>query len=189
MKTYPPKFTKQEEEIYERDFKEVFTKTEFNVLLSKSRLEYLASNESQICKVGQSFKELIYIAQINEGFSVVLEDKSGNIVTTVPTGSWIGIIEYAKREDYLNNEKLKQAIALGEYELVWQISATIRENSSIPVHKVTSQPNLASLTNENLKLNVEEEEYKKLQFLKKRSEGCIVYRFSIEVFLIIYFSN
>jgi hypothetical protein len=173
-KMLPPTFKPLEKEIYERDFKETFNQHEFKLFLSKGKLEYLSSHESQICKVGQSFKELVYIAYINEGFAIVLEDSDENMITQVPEGSWIGIIEYAKREDYLKIPKLNKAIHDGKYELIWNISAVMRDS------------NFRKLTEDELKYgrkNTEEndEEFKEYQFLKKRAEGCIIYRFSIEV--------
>lgn len=175
----PPKFKPQEKEIYERDFKEIFNQHEFKLFLSKGKLEYLSSHESQICKVGQSFKELVYIAYINEGFTIVLEDSDENMITQVPEGSWIGIIEYAKREDYLRIPKVNKAIHDGKYELIWNISAVMRDS------------NFRKLSEDELKTGVRkltevEDDFKEFQFLKKRAEGCIIYRFSIEVRFLIF---
>eukprot|EP00340_Litonotus_pictus_P006638 CAMPEP_0170528592 /NCGR_PEP_ID=MMETSP0209-20121228/14108_1 /TAXON_ID=665100 ORGANISM="Litonotus pictus, Strain P1" /NCGR_SAMPLE_ID=MMETSP0209 /ASSEMBLY_ACC=CAM_ASM_000301 /LENGTH=213 /DNA_ID=CAMNT_0010819933 /DNA_START=285 /DNA_END=926 /DNA_ORIENTATION=- len=162
---------------YDRTFKEVFSEDEFYLLLEHGKMEYLSTGESQLCKVGQSFKELIYVAQIHEGYTVVLEDYQGNMVANVSEGSWIGIIEYAKREDYLKNKELAASIKDGKYELIWQISATIRD-------KNFNKINPDDTTVEDIKdvaVNKEEDQdISQYEFLKKRNEGCIVYRFSIE---------
>ena len=183
-KKVPPKFNELENAIYERDFKDVFSKNEFKMLINKSRVEYLSSNESQICKVGQSFKEIVYVADIHEGFTVELKDANNNFVSNVQPGSWIGIGEYAIREDYLKNPILSKAIANGEYELVWEISASIKStnvnnNKEFTNHEEVKQNDIVrnmivhpSHTSINIKDYI---------FLKKRSEGCIIYKFSIEV--------
>jgi hypothetical protein len=168
----PPKFSDLEKLIYERNFKDVFTQFQFRMLLDKARVEYLSSNESQICKVGQSFKEVIYIAQINDGFSVELRDENERIISNVKEGSWIGIAEYAIREDYLKNPVLNKAITQGDYELVWEVSASIVQNKANENHKTPHRHIINSKKSKNL------EEY---VYLKKRSEGCIVYKFTIEV--------
>lgn len=173
-KKIPPKFTLLEEEVYNRDFKEVFSRNEFNLLKSYGRMEYLSSNESQICKVGQSFKEIIYIAQIHEGFSVELYDASGMFVSEVKQGSWIGIGEYAIRENYLKNAYLSKLISTGEYELVWEISAVIKEHGKVETETKKHLTN--NIGASNTKPNVDN-----FVFLKKRSEGCIIYKFTIEV--------
>lgn len=171
----PPKFKPQEKEIYDRDFKEVFNEHEFKLFLSKGKVDFLSTHESQICKIGQSFKEVIYIAHINEGFTITLEDSNENLITTISEGSWIGISEYAKREDYLRIPKLEQAIHEGRYELVWNVSAVMRDSS---LRKLTE---VEMWTNYERKLTDDEDEFKEYLFLKKRGEGCTVYRFSIEV--------
>lgn len=176
----PPTFKPQEKEIYERDFKEIFNQHEFKLFLSKGKLEYLSSHESQICKVGQSFKELVYIAYINEGFTIVLEDSDENMITQVPEGSWIGIIEYAKREDYLRIPKVNKAIHDGKYELIWNISAVMRDSSFRKLSEDELKTGVRKLTEV-------EDDFKEFQFLKKRAEGCIIYRFSIEVSLFLMY--
>lgn len=182
-KVIPPKFDEEEKEIYERDFKEVFDNFEFRMLLDEGRRDYLSSNESQVCKFGQSFKEIIYVAKIHPGYRVVLEDNEGNMVSEVQEGSWIGLIEYAKREDYLQNEKLKEAIHLGKYELIWQISATLRDDNFNVINRKTLEPNFAK---ELIRMNtsrpeINDDEINQYQFLKKRAEGCTIYRFPLEV--------
>jgi hypothetical protein len=174
----PVKLSEEEKRLYERDFKEVFTETEFNIFLKTGRAEYLSSNESQLCKYGQSFRELIYVAKVTEGFSVCLEDKQGEVFTTVQEGSWIGLIEYAKREDYISEKKLNEAIHAGKYELIWNISCTIRDKNQKKL----------KLNNDITRMDtvVTADEYEHYQFLKRRDEGCIIYKFPIDVRLIYF---
>lgn len=172
-KKIPPKFSELEEKIYTRNFQEVFSRFEFKMLLDKARVEYLSTNESQICKIGQSYREVIYVAHINEGYSVELRDINNNIISNVKEGSWIGIAEYAIREDYLKNPKLRKVIMDGDYELVWEVTASIVQNN-----KENNEMEKVIKKNEN------REQYEDFVYLKKRSEGCIVYKFTMEVILI-----
>lgn len=167
----PPKLTEIELEIYERDFKEVFTKSQFKLLIDKTaRVEYFSTNSSQICKIGQSYNELIYIAQLYNGFSVILEDNYGKQIYEASTGSWIGVIEYAKREDYMSNKTIKDGIIKSELELVWQISAYLRQN------KDKQDPIILG----DVKLDLSSD-LKNYNFLRRRNEGCLIYRFDIQV--------
>ena len=167
-KMYPPKLTEIERTIYERDFKEVFNEHEFDLLLKKGRAEYISANETQLCKFAQSFKEIIYVAKINDGYTIVLENSKGKAFAEVNVGSWIGIIEYAKREDYIKIPELENYIQQGHYEMIWNISATLRDKEGRKIAPEVNSPK-------------EDDLLEKYEFLKKRSEGCIIYRFPIEV--------
>lgn len=173
---------------------------QFNYFLKKCKIDYLSMNESQICKVGQSFKELIYIAHINDGYSVVLEDSKGKLISYLKPGSWIGCIEYAKRDFIMKEPILEKLIKSGKLELVWQVSALIREKSKyeekeveVGIKKVVKKDGV-NLSDSNL--NIGKDEFLKLKgyfeegneimeelklFLRNRSNGCIVYRISMEV--------
>lgn len=180
----PPKFNEMEEKCYERDFKEVFSRNEFKLLLSKSKIDYLSTNESQICKIGGSFKEIIYIAQLDEGFSVILEDKEGKLISQLKEGSWIGCIEYAKKDIILSHKGLGSMIKNGTLEIVWQVSGLLRENSLI-TNKLTENDVNENKDESNAQLNQiikSDENLKELKlFLRSRKRGCIVYRFNVEV--------
>jgi hypothetical protein len=188
----PPKFSPFETNIYERDFAEVFSTNEFKMLINHGTLEYLSQNESQICKVGQSFKEIIYIAQLNEGFELYLLDRNDNIISRLSEGSWIGIGEYAIREDYMKNPKIREEILSGQYEVTWGVSGLLRqvkeENKEFDEkgeQRRNSERIYIETQNEKL-INEKKDVYMKSErsdnlMLKKRSEGCIVYRFSLEV--------
>lgn len=188
-KLMPPKFDEEETEIYERDFKETFSSSEFRMLLNQGRREYLSSNESQICKYGQSFKEIIYVAQIYDRYRIVLEDNDGNMVSEVKQGSWIGINENAIREDYMQNEKIKEAIN-GKYELIWQISATLRDDNLNIINRKTIESNFNRdlAIRSTLRTEVNDDELSRYQFIKKRVEGCVIYRFPIEVRIYYYYN-
>ncbi len=191
IKKLPPKFNEIEEKCYERDFKEVFTREEFKLLLSKSKIDYLSTNESQICKIGGSFKEIIYIAKLNEGFSVELEDINGKLISRLKEGSWIGCIEYAKKDIIVKHKELGKMINDGTLELVWQVSGLLREYSigNKENNKLNEEKN--NPDDSNLQLNQiikTDENLKELKlFLRNRKKGCIVYRFNIEVSSINYF--
>ena len=173
-KKMPPKFTELEQYTYDMTFKNVFNHYEYKMLLKKARVEYLSTNESQICKVGQSFKDIIYVAKINEGFNIELRDLNNEFITCVNEGSWIGIGEYAIREEYLKNEKIANGIKDGKYELVWEVTADIvKKNNKLDANALEKNKEnelLNNITDRN-----------KHTFLKKRSEGCIIYRYSMEV--------
>ena len=210
-KMVPPVLDSKEEIIYERDFKEVFTRQQYKLLLSKSRKDYYSNNISQLCKTGQTFKELIYLAYIHEGYSVILEDQFGKLISILKPGSWIGIIEYSKREIIMNNPVLSHLIKEGELELVWQVSAVIKKTSE--VEKMAKQESLKIVEHENYDRNEDQEENEKKVFVghgsnkqdlkeiikndpnanqldffvKNRNTGCYVYRFDLEVsYLFIY---
>ncbi len=179
-KKMPPKFSELEQTCFDRDFKDVFSPNEFKMLLDKGRLEYLSQNESQICKVGQSFKEIVYVAHINDGFCVELRDSNNNFVSNVHAGSWIGIEEYAIREDYLKNPILNKAIKNGEYELIWEISAHIKEfdkKGSKGQETNKEDDYIQKMIVHPTKSHINMTDY---VFLRKRSEGCIIYKFTIE---------
>lgn len=156
-----------------------------------AKLDYLSTNESQICKIGQSFKEIIYIAHINEGFSVVLEDIHGKLISTLNSGSWIGCIEYAKKGILMKHKSLEKLIFEGKIELVWQVSAMLREDK----HYIENQATLGKkhkpdescciLDDSKLKLNDimdSDDTMKELKFfIRNKKRGCIIYRFNIEV--------
>lgn len=191
-KMLPPKFSPFETNIYERDFAEVFSTNEFKMLINHGTLEYLSQNESQICKVGQSFKEIIYIAQLNEGFELYLLDRNDNIISRLSEGSWIGIGEYAIREDYMKNPKIREEILSGQYEVTWGVSGLLRqvkeENKEFDEkgeqrrnsERIYIETQNEKLINEKKDVYIKSERSDNLM-LKKRSEGCIVYRFSLEV--------
>lgn len=175
IKKIPPKFSNLEEYTYNITFKNVFSKDEYKMLLEKSNKEYLSTNQSQICRIGQSFKDIIYVAKLNNGFKIELRDVNNQIITYVEEGSWIGIGEYAIREDYLKNQDISSSIINGKYELVWGVSATIVKNKDNEIEHRTNQYYDDDKYIKQLMAN------KNITFLKKRSEGCIIYRFSLVV--------
>lgn len=176
-KMAPPKLTEIESEMYERDFKEVFTRSQFKMLISSAaRVEYHSTNSSQICKIGQSYNELIYVARLNHGYSVVLEDSEGRQIYEAAAGSWIGVIEYAKREDYMRNKKIKDGLLKSQLELVWQISAYLKHR---PELKTENADNFVK----DFKLEISD--FKNYNFLRMRNEGCLIYRFDILVIVFI----
>lgn len=185
IKKLPPKFNEIEEKCYNRDFKEVFSRDEFKLLLSKSKIDYLSTNESQICKIGGSFKEIIYIAQLNEGFSVELEDANGKLISRLKEGSWIGCIEYAKKDIIVKHKDLGKLIKDGSLELVWQVSGLLREYSigNENENKLIEGKNNGDDSNVQLNQLIKtDENLKELKlFLRNRKKGCVVYRFNIEV--------
>lgn len=185
IKKLPPKFNEIEEKCYNRDFKEVFSRDEFKLLLSKSKIDYLSTNESQICRIGGSFKEIIYIAQLNEGFSVELEDANGKLISRLKEGSWIGCIEYAKKDIIVKHKDLGKLIKDGSLELVWQVSGLLREYSigNENENKLIEGKNNGDDSNVQLNQLIKtDENLKELKlFLRNRKKGCVVYRFNIEV--------
>ena len=204
-KMVPPVLDSREEVIYERDFKEVFSKQQYKLLLSKARKDYYSNNFSQLCKSGQTFKELIYVAYIHEGYSVILEDQFGKLISILKPGSWIGIIEISKREIIMNNPNLAQLIREGELELVWQVSAVIKKTSE--VEKMAKNESLKIVEHNNYDRDENQEENERAVFVghgdkkqnlkellkndpnanqldffvKNRNTGCYVYRFDLNV--------
>jgi len=192
-KMLPPKLSQLESTVYQRDFAQVLSNNEFKMLVNQGSLEYLSQNESQICKVGQSFKEIIYVAQLNEGFELLLCDRNDNIISRLSEGSWIGIGEYAVREDYMNNPKIKNEILSGNYELTWGVSGLLRQVKGNDNQDVISErkdfDKQIHVETQHDKL-IDEKRYVSVHdkkrmdnhlMLTKRSEGCIIYRFSLEV--------
>lgn len=207
----PPSFSPQELEIYQRTFKEVFDEVEFRNLMDIAKIDYMSMNAAQICSIGQSFKELIYVAHIHDGYSVVLEDEEGHHISKLKAGSWIGCIEYVKKGLILKHEVLGKLIKTGNLELVWQVSAHIKDSTNVIIDdeyekadqvyqydnkddKKLNKGNNKVWVNElhkkdsNLKAIMEEsEETKQLQFfLRNREKGCIIYRFPIDVIIFLY---
>jgi len=101
----PVVLTPLEEEVFNRDFKEYLTKLQFKYLISKFKLEHWLANDSEFCKIGNPFNEIIYIAKINPGYSVKLSSRKIHL-KDLKESSWIGIIEYFKDLNKNPEEKL-----------------------------------------------------------------------------------
>jgi hypothetical protein len=105
-------------------------------------------------------------------------------------GSWIGCIEYAKKDIIIKHKELGKMINDGSLELVWQVSGLLREYSIGNNEKITKDDKV-DVDDSNVELNQiikSDENLKELKlFLRNRKKGCVVYRFNIEVSFFIYF--
>ena len=132
----------------------------------------MSTNATQICKVGQSFKEILYIASVNEGFRIELEDEFGHLITILKPGSWIGVVEHSKKEMIEKHPELSELVKTNKMELVWGISAIIKKNNK-------DQEKIEEMKEFNIK---EDNNINQLNiFLSKKQSGCVVYRFDLNV--------
>ena len=167
LKLLPIKLTLLENEIYNRDFKSYLTPNQFKLFISSFESEMHSTNNSQLCTFGQTFNELIYIAKIYEGFDIDLRSEDNRIMSQATEGSWIGVIEYSKREQYMTIPEIHTKMNNDELEVTWGVSATLNIKNNSIVNKYKE----VLYDNDNM-------EY---QLLKPKNKGCKIYRVNLTV--------
>ena len=154
-----PRLTKEQENIY-KVFSKSLTKKQFLNLLSVSSILNLSKEQSNISRIGESFRDVIYLSNINENYKISVENENG-VVEEIKSGQWIGAHEYSKRAAYLKDMKIGQKLINEELELLWNSSAKLKE-----INK--KNDNNSEDGNNNI-------------ILKNRIEICTVLRVSIDV--------
>lgn len=153
-------FSEIEEEIYQRDFQKYFHRADFKKFIKNFEPELHTAHDSQLCKFGQSCKEVIYIAKVFEGFQVEVETQSGENIAHLKSGNWIGINEYLILDKYSSNQWCLDALTRSTHELVWGVSAYARyvreKENSLDVESGIAY-----------------------YLLEKKQKGCVIYRFNL----------
>jgi hypothetical protein len=118
----PPKFTKEQKEIFRNHFKNYLSPVELNLLLSHHRRRILKVSTTVI-KSGNEFSSLFFIAKIGKNCRVELKSKRRNF--DLVEYSWVGMPEYLNLIS--KKESLNQALRdsdTGE----WNVSIHIEVN-------------------------------------------------------------
>lgn len=136
-KYLPAKLTPFEKEIYERDFNGNMSEKQFKFMIKRFESESVYAKNTQLCRAGNTFKYLIYIAKIHPGWRVNLIGINDELMIELREGSWIGIIEYVNYEQSLKEKKPSE----GPQEITWGVTATVEqlEEDTNRINSVTEE--------------------------------------------------
>ncbi len=121
MKLVPPKFSKEEKELYNRYFARYFKPNEFKKLVSIARRRVYRVS-STIINQGNGFESLFFIVSIPTEKSISVELRLGSTtIKNISNDGWIGIVEYT---ELISKTQLPKAIESREFG-IWGINVCV----------------------------------------------------------------